>query len=348
MPGETIFYKTNQVLTSKHTTSGDYLCVLMSVMNMAYPQWHPVPCSKKLYADIICEIQSETERKLSRETNNIIQCNYSNILFENSCFFFHEEILNVRKNNFKNLENFKDSVLFPLMKMKPPESGIIIVVHKVHWRFTFNFFHSFIQKKLLEEHNELDIYIYVEDTLNRTSGQQLSLFQCKNGEYLSMKAFLNRKDDCPDQEDEKGLNSCMNDTLEESKIFRRSPTKKCTCDDLHFNSRSGLCVLYEGSLYADLNTPVPTSLRGLHKTNVNCSDYAGTVNYCATKTEIPCTHGCTSCFPLPKFCVYELESDSKIKHCPGGTHLQNCTNMECNNMIKCPRSYCIPYRLAYF
>ncbi len=71
---------------------------------------------------------------------------------------------------------------------------------------------------------------------------------------------------------------------------------------------------------------------------------ASVTSLCAGSNQIKCTHGCSRCFPVHKFCVYELDRNGGLMHCPSGSHLWNCSHMECNNMFKCPNSYCVPFR----
>ena len=65
---------------------------------------------------------------------------------------------------------------------------------------------------------------------------------------------------------------------------------------------------------------------------------------CDNEDLIQCTLGCKQCFSITKICVYELDDNGNLMHCPSGSHLKNCTDMECNNMFKCFKKYCIPYR----
>ena len=68
------------------------------------------------------------------------------------------------------------------------------------------------------------------------------------------------------------------------------------------------------------------------------------VSKCKSLNELQCTYGCAKCFKTHKLCVYELDADGNLMNCPSGSHLKNCTLMECNNMFKCHQFYCIPYR----
>ncbi len=69
---------------------------------------------------------------------------------------------------------------------------------------------------------------------------------------------------------------------------------------------------------------------------------------CVRRDELPCTYGCAKCFPVHKLCVYEMDSNGNLMHCPSGAHLKDCFRMHCNNMYKCREYYCIPYRLVFW
>ena len=63
---------------------------------------------------------------------------------------------------------------------------------------------------------------------------------------------------------------------------------------------------------------------------------------CAKPDHMHCTFGCSRCFRTSHMCVYELDEGGNLMHCPSGSHLQSCAELQCNNMFKC--YYCIPYR----
>ena len=74
-------------------------------------------------------------------------------------------------------------------------------------------------------------------------------------------------------------------------------------------------------------------------TNVDLEYFA---NKCNGLDEIPYTYGCRRCFSTYKLCVYELDQQGNVLHCPSGAHLKNCEKMECNNMFKCKNIIAYP------
>ena len=59
--------------------------------------------------------------------------------------------------------------------------------------------------------------------------------------------------------------------------------------------------------------------------------------------EIPCIEGHTKCFNFTDICLYKLNTGSHMIPCRNGGYLDNCKKFECNEMFKCPDSYCVPW-----
>ena len=57
---------------------------------------------------------------------------------------------------------------------------------------------------------------------------------------------------------------------------------------------------------------------------------------------LPCHNSHIACFPWHKLCVYELDIEQELQHCRNGFHVSNCEEFACDDMFKCPDSYCIP------
>ena len=159
---------------------------------------------------------------------------------------------------------------------------------------------------------------------------------------------------------------------------------KCTCPDLYYQNVKGGCSPFHSNmkynlpdlklhfvdnvtkisqtniLYVDTESIVieaheienkSTLIDHSHYLQSDCSmeeltnaDLKYFVNKCNGLDEIPCTYGCRRCFPTYKLCVYELDKQGNLLYCPSGAHLKNCEKMECNNMFKCKKHYCIPFR----
>ena len=58
-----------------------------------------------------------------------------------------------------------------------------------------------------------------------------------------------------------------------------------------------------------------------------------------------CDEGKTASFSLHHICLYDLDEHGILSYCRNGAHLENCENLNCSDTFKCPKSYCIPYRM---
>ena len=58
-----------------------------------------------------------------------------------------------------------------------------------------------------------------------------------------------------------------------------------------------------------------------------------------------CYPGHSRCYTTDQSCKYSLHDTLKnLLYCRNGQHLQYCSNSPCEEMYKCPNSYCVPYR----
>ena len=58
-----------------------------------------------------------------------------------------------------------------------------------------------------------------------------------------------------------------------------------------------------------------------------------------------CYPGNNRCYFHHEECIYNLTINSQtLMYCRNGKHLQDCENVQCSAMMKCPNSYCVSYR----
>ena len=98
--------------------------------------------------------------------------------------------------------------------------------------------------------------------------------------------------------------------------------------------KSGKQLNHEKSIHLNFLDCTEAELEGLYF-----------IKECDHPEHIQCTFGCARCFHVFHLCVYELDNDGNLLHCPSGSHLKNCEDMQCNNMFKC--NYCVPYRYVF-
>ena len=68
-----------------------------------------------------------------------------------------------------------------------------------------------------------------------------------------------------------------------------------------------------------------------------------TYSSCAQPYMISCMEGHSKCYYLRDICTYRLDIYHHMIPCRNGGHLEYCKNFECNMMVKCFVSYCIPW-----
>ncbi len=67
---------------------------------------------------------------------------------------------------------------------------------------------------------------------------------------------------------------------------------------------------------------------------------------CRDLMMIPCFPGDRRCFPIFKYCLYELHDglgQGFLQTCRNGRHLENCSSYECSYQFKCHSYYCVPW-----
>ena len=64
---------------------------------------------------------------------------------------------------------------------------------------------------------------------------------------------------------------------------------------------------------------------------------------CEDPNQLLCRHGQTDCFHISDICKYTLNINYYLVPCSTGEHIEDCKYFECNLMVKCPKSYCIPW-----
>ena len=64
---------------------------------------------------------------------------------------------------------------------------------------------------------------------------------------------------------------------------------------------------------------------------------------CEDPNQLLCRNGQTDCFHISDICKYTLNINNKLAPCRTGEHIEDCKYFECNLMVKCPKSYCIPW-----
>ena len=383
----------------------------MSVFNLMYPQWYPVPCNDSISVDVLCINQDYLD--ISQAYINVIQyyvntttmnrvlvkrntiCQRKEILFQSYCYFistksfrrsFRQDYMMNQNNSFKLFMN----VVLSNVALKNTVFCYGSEFQRTQLCYTYdNLIKSFQFHNghgLIKESEKFNVFQdKVKNNMFSTNENQIQVYECNSGEYLSKIMFHNQITNCASGDDEAGSICFVNGEMRNDSYCQEACLKPdCTCPDLYYQKLQGGCFPYS-SMFSrnskihlshskmnylnDINNDFLTDLIVLNYSSaihtksfnnsyhpnlytdctnqelsaiLNSSEYF--VKTCKIKDEIQCTYGCAKCFAIHKLCVYELDHNGKLMHCPSGAHLNNCTEMECNNMFKCYDSYCIPYR----
>ncbi len=73
---------------------------------------------------------------------------------------------------------------------------------------------------------------------------------------------------------------------------------------------------------------------------------SNTFHKCNRTSQIPCKEGHSRCYDISKVCLYTLNKYRHLSPCRTGEHLQNCSKFECSRMFKCPKYYCLSWKLV--
>lgn len=227
---------------------------------------------------------------------------------------------------------------------------------------------------VMKQHN-LTLYLIKQATIGSPFGMlehSVQVYKCYSGQHISVSRLFNLVDDCEGGDDEFGWACKLNGQTTQASNCKTSCAKaNCSCTELFYHHFQGGCMPYRqkfscvaAKCFSSTNSNksnsepkfIHTGIKETQTASRNSAEGAdctqtelnAPVKYNSTKcknhTEIQCTSGCSRCFPIHKLCVYELDANHSLMHCPSGAHLKNCQHLECNNKFQCPMFYCVPYR----
>ena len=168
------------------------------------------------------------------------------------------------------------------------------------------------------------------DEKNCTFGCEDGKFQCRNGDCIYPAQVLDRVRDCIDGTDElpswvsqflSGSGDKSEKTYEiRQKMFSRG-------DYMSFYEDFNMKLAYRQEFYES---------QEVHRNNSP---------YCMDETKVRCRPDQVYCSYRQNGCILDQDIYGQTGGCLDGSHLaeENCKDMQCPNMFKCPDSYCIPY-----
>ena len=343
---------------------------------MAYPQFYPIDCNVSIPVDVICK--SPDLSNLYQSANyydeilrmginaKLIGCDRKTILFSNYCYHLSRNSNTTNRLRFNSIpstfEAFKDTVLAYISQVSqevihfstPRNRSSLCTIYKY-----LELIRSFeMTISLCDSLKGLNLF-YLSKTVQPNDMVNVShfgnwIFQCKSGEYISQSSIHDNKNDCADGDDEEGFTCYLNGRIRNVSLCDKLCFRPiCRCSDIYYHKPQGGCSPYRrGYQIGDLNFKTSAMKYNLRKSQMNSIVFSDCIPEdilkknarCQEPGQIHCTLGCAMCLSVHYLCVYELDFNNNLMHCPSGSHLKNCMDVECNNMFKCYKSYCVPYR----
>ncbi len=348
-----------------------------------YPQWYPINCEHKIAADVVC-MKMNRFRTQAASANlvgrNMKVCKRTHVVFRKNCYRLHNKVMKevlTENQIYKTDQDFSKMLLkyFSLVNFVEYQ---ICFPKKREQHFLCHKFDRLMENIHVQRsfHKENNIFFLSKETIMKAtfdeSKMNIIVFNCSSGEYISSRRLENGVSDCISEDDE-SIIQCYKKNMTVYGSFCRYHCSKpmCSCPLLFYQKKDGGCSPYTG-VYNFLNDTVFTGEavfgndtnnkelttsgqetkknRRMFDLSMSSDCLLHDFNFppgdssCMNVDEIPCTFGCSACFPLHKICVYEISHAGMLMYCPSGAHLKNCEAIECTNMFKCSRYYCIPYR----
>ncbi len=336
-------------------------CFIMSIFNIMFPKWHPVPCKESLTVDVMC-VNSQFYQNKSLEawkpsiSSDILETQKACILFQLLCYQFTKIPVS---RNMKWNENVK--VIMQAISSVTHTSHMFVA--KISNKSNYFQFDSLTQKTkqttIIPDQANMSLFVSqltIERSHFRTNRSNHRIFECSDKSLVSIKVVFNEATCSSRAEKDKRLQCIYNGTTWTG-IFcaQKCRSPLCTCSPLFYQTVQGGCKPYDRTLqnfekYAE--SIQANKFSGLvlftdctpRELEISTTGKRRRPEYCSGPQELMCTFGCSSCFLVSNLCMFDVTSTGGMKHCPSGAHLMFCEEIECKNTFKCPKAYCIPYR----
>ncbi len=153
--------------------------------------------------------------------------------------------------------------------------------------------------------------------LNELVGFQLLIFQCDNKEFVSVIRMCDDTFYCRNHSEKCQVFGFLPRTTDKREKPVRDKLPKYRWVDIQ--------LLYRKQ--PEVYSVLPSGIQQLK---------------CDANT-LPCGQGHPVCYKIAETCVYRLNEVGNLLPCKTGNHMQECTDFQCNGMVKCPGYYCIPF-----
>ena len=320
-------------------------CTLILLENLVEAKWLLVECHKKLLLDVLCMIPNID---LHQSNGNIAKSRPLNtLMYDNFCIIINETCYTFTLTNKQNLGE-KYQTRRKQYKITDLRYIFYIISIKILYAFSNNLQYIFAYYKydntfILRKKNVNDASwaYFVSSNSPKNVIRGGNLFQCQNGEFISVLFLCDGKDDCQENSSEDEMycqcNSTSQRTHKECK-FIKNKNNRISCSLLYFEAKNGTCEKY--TLYT-IQLQQTDSVK-FHHDNVHLIRFM--------IDEKLSLHGQFRChihqpnyYNFSQVCKYSLDLSNNLIPCSRGEHIQNCRKFTCNMSFKCPNFYCIPW-----
>ena len=339
-------------------------CTILMLFNLANPFWMPIDCNEPLIPNIVCSTMDLKKEERSVKGPPKRECERSELLIQNDCFSFIysdnvariEDVKSSCQSNrgrlltfncpreLNNLKMRKESgtQLFRKISatvMKPPNIANFVILQANTGQtgsVTFTRVLYDITPRCGRDGN--GFFACVSNPTQLTVEGE-NLIQQHNGEYTS--TFFICNEDFMIKYKNYKCHACLNSSSIHSHLYYKD--KVGTCQSfLHdvfpnikeemYVSKANIIKSYK-LIYENDNNDLTVSIPMMDS-----------VISCSVSNAFPCEENSLYCYKFADICVYKLNNLHNIIPCKMGSHLQDCTDFECNLHYKCSGYYCIPWR----
>ena len=336
-------------------------CSVVLLSDLGNPQWIVLNCNKPALSDIACVFDKKDKNlqdnvRLQREI-----CSHQ-IFHKESCFDLvsFENTSSLQNPSQSSMSIFKLLIravgdnLRGFLDINPKNiSQISMVIYKYELQT--------LEKRSVKPSNAPNFYIS-QDSLHLVKMQGEILFRCRSGNFVSKGFVCDSVNHCNDQN--KGSSSDEHFCNCGNQLCKKTCHKnRCNCSPLFYKSIHNICSTYikdtkgknvfsEKMLHCGNGKQIPESLKDDLVPDCESQEDEPILQYllmnnthsvCPHTEDIPCRYGHPKCYHVSRVCIYRLNKENYIIPCRTGSHLQDCSEFECNKEYKCPQYYCIPW-----
>ena len=179
----------------------------------------------------------------------------------------------------------------------------------------------------------------------------LEVFRCRDGSFVSYAGVCNGRADCTHSEDEQQCS--IGSQGSPRTCFDSCTFPNCRCDMFYYQCHSGGCVHYDLVCDTFVDCPDGDDENGCHrkKSFVKFNEMFVQESYHVGLCDPPVAdmlmcRSVPQCYSSSAICHYDHSGDV-MAYCEDGSHLGTgsfCQYVECPQHYKCNASYCIPTR----